>query len=325
MIRTLLTALLLALLCAASLLFGARPDVGFGDLAGLWSVPASDDAAGIVVREMRLPRTLAALIAGAALGAAGALIQTLTRNPLADPGLLGVNAGAALGIVASVWIAGPLSHDLLVAPAMAGAFAALLIVWSIGAASRSPLTLILAGAAVTALLSALLRALLLLDSQALDAYRDWSVGALDGTNLATVQAASLMALAGFSFALPAARRLDSLALGEDLAGALGTNLAIARALTLGAIGILAAAAVLAAGPLAFVGLVAPHLARALALQSGLSLLAFSACFGAALVLVADIAGRVVMPGLVIEAGLGVTLIGGGFLIWLVRQQARNPA
>ncbi|MEM6546973.1 MAG: iron ABC transporter permease [Pseudomonadota bacterium] len=313
------------LVCLASLVFGARPGVGLADLSALLSSAEMRDANGIVVAEMRLPRTLGGLLAGGALGCAGALIQTLTRNPLADPGLLGVNAGAALGIVASVTVFGPLPSGALAMPALAGGFTALLAVWAVGAAARSPLTLVLAGAALTALLGALLRSLILLDPFALDAYRDWAVGALDGVRSGLLVVPAILAAIGAGLAVPAARRLDALALGDDLAQALGANLVAARLLTLAAVGILAAAAVLVAGPLAFVGLVAPYLARATGVQTSLALAIVSAGFGAALLLTADIAGRIVAPGIVIEAGLGVTLIGGTFLILLVRRQARNPA
>lgn len=295
------------------------------DLAALLSPPAPEDADGIVVRAMRLPRTLAALGAGAALGAAGALIQTLTRNPLADPGLLGVNVGAGVGIVFTVWLLGPVSQVALIPPALIGALMVLALVWAIGAASRSPLTLILAGAALTAMLSAVLRGLILLDPLALDVYRDWALGAVDAARFEVITPAAPLLLLGLGLGLLAARRLDALALGDDLALTLGTDLARARALTLAATGILAASAVLAAGPLAFVGLIAPHLARMLRAESTRALMLSAAGCGAALVLAADLAGRIVAPGLAIEVGLGISLIGGMFLIWRVRRLARDPA
>ena len=325
MIRAALPIALLALLCLASLMLGARSGIDLADLAALFAAPDPSNAEAIVVRELRLPRTLGAVIAGGALGMAGALIQTLTRNPLTDPGLLGVNAGAALGIVTTVWIAGPLAQSALITPALAGAFAALGIVWTIGASSRSPLTLILAGTALTALLSAILRGMILSDRATLDVYRDWLVGVLDRADVTTVAIGFTLAAIGTAFAIPASRRLDTLALGSDLASALGTNLVAARFLTLAAIGILATAAVLVSGPLLFVGLVAPHLARAQGLQTTPALMVGSGAIGAILLLIADFAGRIIAPGLVIEAGLGVTLIGGVFLIWIVRREGRNPA
>lgn len=315
----------LAALCLASLLFGARTGVGPADLAALFDAPAPDDVSGLVVRSLRLPRTLAALIAGGALGAAGALIQTLTRNPMADPGLLGVNAGAALAIVLTLFILGPVPAAALVIPSMAGAAAAVAAVWAIGATSRNPITLILAGSAITLVLAGLLRAIILIDRFALDAYRRWTIGAVDGADMAVIAPAAAMAGAGLLLAAMAARRLDAALLGDDMARALGANLALTRGVTLVAVAVLSAAAVLVAGPLAFVGLVAPHLARGLGAQNAGTLIAGAALVGAALVIAADVAGRLILPGVAIEAGIGVSLIGGPFLIWLVRRAASRPA
>ncbi len=325
MIRSTVIVAGILTLSTASLLLGARSGVTPGDLAALFKSPAITDAEGIVVRELRLPRTLAALIAGAALGMAGALIQTLTRNPIADPGLLGVNAGAALGIVTTVWIAGPISQPAMVLPALAGALLSLLVVWTIGASSRSPLTLILAGVALTAFLSAILRGLILLDRHVLDVYRGWAVGVLDRVTFVELQLGAPLFLLGCVLALVATRRLDTLALGEDLAITLGTNLLLGRLFTLGSIGVLATAAVIVAGPLVFVGLVAPHIARAIHADDTRSLTTVSGCLGAVLVLASDIVGRIIAPGYVIEAGLWISLIGGVFLIVAVRREGRNPA
>jgi len=321
MIRVLPPVLLLVVLFLASLMLGARPGIQFSDLWALWPGHNADTAAEIVVRDLRLPRTLAGLLAGMALGSAGALIQTLTRNPIADPGLLGVNAGAALGIVLAIWLLGPMTPAARLAPAMFGAFTVLTLVWLIAAGARTPLTLILAGAAITGLAHAAVRGLILLDRASLDAYRDWSVGVLDQAEPNVIAASAWTVLPGLLLALTAARRLDSLALGDDMAAALGAGRAATRMLALAAIGLLSAAAVLVAGPIAFVGLVAPHLARPFAGQGTLSLMLGAGCLGAGLLLLADIAGRIVLPGLVVEPGLGVTIIGGAFLIALVRRQA----
>lgn len=309
------------ILFLGSLLLGARPGVGLSDLAALIYPPDPQDAPGIVLREMRLPRSCAALLAGAALGAAGAVIQTLSRNPLADPGLLGVNAGAAFGIALTVWLGGPLSAGQLIVPALIGAGLASAVIWALGAAMRNPLTLILGGAALTAMLGAALHGVMLIDNGALDALRYWSVGSVDAVPPGSLGPAALLALVGAGLAMAAARRLDAMSLGEDVAQALGTSLGLTRALALGATAVLSAAAVLVAGPLAFVGLVAPHVARMAGASGTGTLCVLSAAGGGALVLLADIAGRVILPGLVIEAGLGVTLIGGPVLIWLVRRHA----
>ncbi|MEM1048988.1 MAG: iron ABC transporter permease [Pseudomonadota bacterium] len=316
-------AAFLVVLGLASLLLGARAGIGPADLAGLLQNPASADPDQIVLRDMRLPRTIGALLAGLCLGAAGALIQTLTRNPLADPGLLGVNAGAAVGIVLAVWLAVPLPAGMAWLPALAGAFAVLAVIWLIGSVLPSPLTLILAGAAITAILSAALRGLILLDPWALDTYRTWIVGSFDQVTRDTVWRATPLALSGLGLGLVSARQLDIVSLGDDTARSLGADPTRTWLSTLVAIGLLTAASVLIAGPLAFVGLVAPHLARTFEAQTTRTFVLFAGCCGAGLVLSADILGRILIPGLVIEAGLLVTLIGGSFLIWTIRQMAER--
>jgi ABC-type Fe3+-siderophore transport system permease subunit len=312
----------LVLLVMASLLLGARPGFVPGDLLLLLDASDPGNAKAIILHDMRLPRTLAALMAGASLGVAGAVIQTLSRNPLADPGLLGVNAGAALAIVLTVTLTGPLPEAALVLPALAGATLAASLVWMLGAASASPLTLILGGAALTAILGSALRALILIDGQALDVWRFWVVGSVDATGWSALTWALLPAVAGAVLAVVGARRLDAMSLGDDMAQALGTRLGPTRRLALATVALLATAAVLVAGPLVFVGLVAPHMARMLGADGTLRLFGASALCGGGLVLAADIVGRVAFRGLAVEAGLGVTLIGGCVLVALIRQQAR---
>lgn len=312
----------LGLLVVASLLLGARPGFVPGDLLLLLHTPDPDNAKAIVLHHMRLPRTLAALLAGASLGVAGAVIQTLSRNPLADPGLLGVNAGAALAIVLTVTLAGPLPESALVLPALAGAGLASGLVWTLGTASTGPLTLILGGAALTAMLGAALRALILIEGQALDAWRFWVVGSVDAAGWPALTWATIPAAFGAVLAVAGARRLDAMALGDDMAQALGTQLRPTRMLALASVALLATAAVLVAGPLVFVGLVAPHVARLLGVADTLALIGTSALCGGGLVLLADIAGRIAFRGMAVEAGLGVTLIGGCVLVGLVRRQAR---
>ena len=326
MIRAVAIFSALLMLCVLSLLLGARSGVGLTDLSALIVAPEPNDASGIVVRDMRGPRTLGALIAGGALGVAGAVIQSLSRNPLADPGLLGVNAGAAFAIVLAVWVFGPLSASQLIYPALGGAACAAGIVWVIGSVTRSPVSLVLAGAALTAMLTAGLRGLVLLDPFALDALRVWAVGSVEAVRIADIRAAVPLCLVGLVMAALCARRLDAMILGDDLSIALGLDLRRTRILSLGATAALSGAAVIVAGPLAFVGLVAPHLARLTGNGgSTIPLLVASGAIGAALVLLADIAGRILFPGIAIAAGLGVTLIGGPFLIWLVRRQTAGAA
>jgi iron complex transport system permease protein len=306
-------------LCIASLLLGARTGVDLNDIVRWISAKEPRDAHTIILAEMRFPRTVAALLAGAALGASGALIQSLSRNPLADPGLLGVNAGAAFGIVAAVWYFGPLAPSALIVPAVLGAAVAVLVVSAIGTLSSNPVTFVLAGAALTALLTAALRGLILLDPFALDVFRQWIVGAVDQSSKAVLEVPAWLALLGAVLAVVVARWLDVLSLGADLAASLGLDVRRVRAIGLSAIAILSAVAVMVAGPIAFLGLLAPHMARRLGSESVLAVTVRAALIGASLLLLADIIGRIILPGVVIEAGLSVTLIGAPFLIWLVRR------
>ncbi|WOI57984.1 iron ABC transporter permease [Palleronia sp. LCG004] len=309
--------LALAVLALASLTLGARGPIS---PVGPWG-----DAARIVILDMRLPRTIAAILAGGALGMAGAAIQTLTRNPLADPGLLGINAGAAFAIVLTIWLGGPASGAGLVIPALGGALLAATAVVALGSAAPGTLTLILAGAAVTAVLSALARAIILVDSYALDAFRHWIVGAVDGTGWPDLGPATPLIALGAALLAPLTRPLDALGLGEDAARALGIGVGPTRAAILLAVALLSAGAVLLAGPMGFAGLIAPHLARMGGADRSAALIRRAGLIGAALVVAADLAGRLILPGTVIEAGLGVALIGGPFLVWLVRRDARALA
>ncbi|MEM8741897.1 MAG: iron ABC transporter permease [Pseudomonadota bacterium] len=322
--RSVILALGLAALFAASLMIGPRGMAGWADLAALFLAEPPTDAGAIVVRDLRLPRGLAALLAGGALGAAGVVIQTLSRNPLADPGLLGVNSGAAFAIVAAIVIFGPLAPQDRVVPAIAGASAAAALIWLRAGRAPAPMTLILAGVALSALLGAGVRTLILIDQTALDGFRRWTVGSVAQPEPGALWIAALLAaLAGGLTAL-SVRRLDALALGEDTARALGVSMAATKTLALATTALLSAAAVLVAGPLLFVGLIAPHIARRVAGAASTGALAVHAMLcGAGLVLLADMIGRSLFRGLVVEAGLGIVIVGGPMLILLVRRDARD--
>ena len=325
MIRAVVLTCGLSGLCLISLLLGARGIADPSGVMALFGPVPPDNVDAIVITQFRLPRTLAALLAGACLGIAGAVIQALSRNPLAEPGLLGVNAGSAFAIVLAVWVFGPLSAEARILPALAGALAAASLIWALAGRTAYPLTLILAGVALTAVLGAGVRGLILIDSFALDSFRRWAVGSVASVDRDALQLAAGIGLVGAALAVPAARGLDALALGDDLARTLGTSLGRTRRLALATTALLSTAAVLVAGPLIFVGLIAPHIARVTGAQTTLRLIAEAGLWGAALVLVADLIGRTLFAGVLIEAGLGVALVGGPLLIWLVRQQARDAA
>ncbi|MGY2085468.1 FecCD family ABC transporter permease [Blastococcus sp. SYSU DS0539] len=324
--RRLATLVLLLVLVAAaavaSIAVGTRA-IGVGDVwrALLDSSPGSEEA--VIVRQLRVPRTVLGLMVGAALGLAGALMQGHTRNPLGDPGLLGVTAGASLAVVLAISTLGITSPGGYVWFAFVGALTGTVLVYAIGSAGRggaTPVTLALAGAALSALLYALVRAILVSDQQTLDSFRFWVVGSLAGRDADVAwQVAPFLAL-GVLLALANAPALNLLGLGDDVARGLGQRIWLARAVGLAAITLLCGAATAACGPIAFVGLVVPHAARALTGPDHRWLLPCSALAGAVLLLVADVVGRVVARPGELQVGIVLALIGAPFFITLVRRR-----
>ena len=276
-----------------------------------------------IVRQSRIPRTVLGLSVGFALGMAGALIQGHTRNPLADPGLLGLNAGAAFLVVLSMYYLGLSMPGQYVWFALLGAFLASVVVFgiaSIGGGGASPLTLALAGAAVTFCLQALTNAFLLRDVTSLDSYRFWVVGSITGRDLAVFWDVAPLLLAGTLLALANTPALNVMNLGDDVARALGSNIVANRAVGLLAITLLAGAATAACGPIAFVGLIVPHVARAITGPDYRWLVPYAGLIGAVLVVVADVIGRVVIMPSELHVGIVLALIGGPFFIAVVRRR-----
>ena len=317
--------LLLVLLGAAALLSVAVGTRTIGP-AGVWTALldsglGSEEA--VIVRQLRVPRTAVGLLAGLALGIAGALVQGHTRNPLGDPGLLGVTAGASLAVVLAISVLGvdtPAGHVWF---ALAGALAGTVLVHAIGTAGRggaTPVTLALAGAALSALLYAIVRAVLVSDSRTLDAFRFWVVGGLSGRGADVATQVAPFVAAGVVLALVNSPALNLLAFGEDVARGLGTRVGGARAVGLAAITLLCGAATAACGPIAFVGLVVPHVVRAFTGPDHRWLIPCSGLLGAALLLTADVLGRVVARPGELPAGIVLALIGAPFLVALVRRQ-----
>lgn len=309
-----LAVAVLALLVLASLGLGVRA-IAPGQVWQALVDPASGVVDHQVVREQRLPRTLIGVLAGAALGVAGLLGQAITRNPLADPGLLGLNAGAAVGIVAAAVFAGVGSPLASVWFAFAGAALAAVVVFAVG--RGEPVRLALAGAAVTALLVPLTTLLLLRDVAAFEQLRAWSVGALTARGPEVITALAPLVLLGLVLALPLARRLDGLALGDDVARALGQSVGLTRGVASLAIVLLAGTATALAGPIALVGLAVPHAARRLVGLGHRWLLPLCAVLGAALLLLADVAGRFLAAG-ELEAGVVAALLGAPVLVAVAR-------
>lgn len=318
---TWLLLLAAALLCACllSLTLGAKP-IAFATVVDAL-MGYRDDADTVLVRQGRVPRTLLGLVAGAALGAAGALIQALTRNPLADAGLLGVNAGASFAVVAGIALFGASTAPSLLALAFGGALAAAALVYGIGnsgAGPGDPVRFVLAGLALGAVLTGLSSALTLFDAAAFDRFRYWNAGTLDLRDSARVAWAALPVAAGLLVAVLLAPALNLLALGDDMAASLGLRPARVQALGLLAATLLCGAATAAAGPIGFVGLMVPLLARRLAGAEQRWIVLYSTLFGALLLLVADIAGRLLVAG-ELRVSVVTAFVGAPVLILLARR------
>jgi iron complex transport system permease protein len=323
--RLLGLGLLLALVVVAafaSIAVGTR-SIGLGDV---WHAltdagDATDDA--VVVRGLRVPRTVLGLLVGAALGIAGALVQGHTRNPLGDPGLLGVTAGASFAVVLAISLFGVGTPAGYVWFAFAGALAGTVLVYAIGSAGgrgATPVTLALAGAALSALLFALVRAILVGDAHTLDSFRFWVVGSLAGRDGDIAWQVTPFVVAGIALALVNAPALNLLGLGEDVARALGQRIWAARLVGLAAVTLLCGAATAACGPIAFVGLVVPHVVRAVTGPDHRWLVPCSGLFGAVLLLGADVLGRVLARPAELQAGIVLALIGAPFFVALVRRR-----
>ncbi|WP_428983106.1 FecCD family ABC transporter permease [Phytohabitans maris] len=281
----------------------------------------------VVVHDLRVPRTLLGLVVGAGLGLAGALIQALTRNPLADPGILGINEGAALGVLVAIGIAGLTSPWAYVWFAFAGAAASAALVYAIGARGRegaSPVRLVLAGIAFTYVLHAIGRAILLTDSATFDRWRNWMVGSLASADPGVIVGVLPFMVIGTAIALGLTPSLNALALGEEAGQALGVHRGQTRVLGAVAVTLLCGSATAAAGPITFVGLMVPYAARMITGPDYRWLVPYSLVLAPILLLVADVLGRVVTrPG---EVGVGVVtaVIGAPLLVVLVRRRGRLP-
>nr|WP_281361908.1 iron ABC transporter permease [Nakamurella aerolata] len=307
-------------LVVLSLRLGSR-DVSWSDVfAVLTGPPEGFDQASIA---RRIPRTVLALLAGAALAVSGAVMQGVTRNPLADPGILGVNMGASLAVVIGIAFFGLSTADGYIWFALVGASVVAVLVYSIGSLGRggaTPLKLALAGAATAAALSSLVSAIVLPRANIAGGVQAWQLGGVGGGTYPNIRTVLPFLVVGFVICLLTARGLNSLALGDELAAGLGERVAVTRAVAaLGAV-LLCAAVTAIAGPIGFVGLVVPHACRLLTGVDHRWLLPFSALGGAALLTLADVVGRVVTPPAEIEVSIITALIGAPLFIAIVRRR-----
>ena len=312
----------LVLICLASLAVGSAT-IPLGTVVEALTNGDPGDRDHLIVRDLRGPRTLIGLMVGIALGLSGALLQGLTRNPLADPGILGISAGAALAAAASVLFLGIGSVYGYIWFAFAGAAIGGALVYLIASQGRegaSPIKLALAGAAVTAMMTSLTSLILLVDLATLNVLRFWLVGSLAGRSIAIAGQVWPFFAVGAIAALVSGRFLNGLSLGDDVARSLGIRLASARLFVGISAVVLAGAATAAAGPIVFIGLTIPHLARAITGPDYRWVLPYSAVLAPALLLGSDIIGRIVARPAELQVGIVTALIGGPFFIALVRRR-----
>jgi iron complex transport system permease protein len=323
--RSLAAGLLLAVAvlvatCVLSLALGSRAV----PLESVWQALVDFDpnsAAQEVVRELRVPRTCLGLLVGAALGLSGTLLQGVTRNPLADPGIMGISSGAAAFVVFGIMVLGAQELYAYVWLGFLGAALATVLVYGIASLGRegaTPVKLALVGAALTAGLTSITNAIVLIDVEALDALRQWQVGTLGGRFAPVVWQVLPFIVVGSVAALACGRALNGLALGEDVARALGLRVGLSRLVLFASVAVLAGAATAACGPIAFLGLCVPHLARMICGPDYRWILCYSLVLGPVVLLLADILGRVVLPSGELQVGVVLGVLGGPIFIALVR-------
>lgn len=286
----------------------------------LWNRDGS--VASDVIHTLRVPRTLLALGVGAALGLSGALMQALTRNPLAEPGILGVNLGAATAVVIAIAFLGITSLSGYVWFAFAGAALTSAAVFALGGTGRaaSPDRQILAGVALTSVLGAFVWAVLVTLPEVFDRYRYWDVGSLVDRDFDTVRSVAPFFLVGILLALALGGRLNALSLGDEAAIAVGARPGRIRALGLGAVTLLCGAATAATGPIWFLGLAVPYVARLLVGADHRWVLAYSVVLGPIVLLLSDIVGRVVVPPGELQVGIVTAFVGAPVFLALCRRR-----
>lgn len=304
-----------------SLGVGARAIPPSVVLDALFAYDGSDLHA--IVRDARLPRTIIGVLAGVALGGCGALIQAYTRNPLADPGILGVNAGATFAITMGAGFLGlgaPLQYVWL---SLGGALVVTLLVYLIGRASRegaTPVRMTLTGVALGAILSGLSSIIILKNLQIFSALQLWGMGSLGGRNQDVILTVTPFIVAGLAIAAIASGSLNAIALGDDLGASLGVNLPFTRGIAIAGVTLLAGGAVAIAGPIAFVGLMVPHAVRWFTGPDQRWILAFAVIVAPVLLLVSDVIGRVVLPDGELPVGIVTAILGAPVLIILARRR-----
>ncbi|PJF39040.1 MAG: iron ABC transporter permease [Phototrophicales bacterium] len=279
----------------------------------------------LIIRLVRMPRVVSGMMVGASLAVAGGIMQGLTRNPLASPGILGVNAGAAFAVVLAVYLLGQVSLRAYMSYALLGAAVAGIIVYGLGSMGHggmTPLKLTLAGAVFTAFVTSFTSALLISDQETLDQIRFWTAGSLAGRDWELVEFIAPILGGGMIGALVIARQITTISLGEDIARGLGQNTVLIRLIAACLVVFLAGGSVALAGPIAFVGLIAPHLARFVVGADYRWILPYSAALGALIITIGDTLARIIVKPEELPVGVMTALIGAPFFIYLARWKVR---
>lgn len=320
-------------LCAALLVLALLSSIAFGaaEIAPLdvWQALVAFDPNNtehLIIQTLRIPRAAVAALVGASLAVAGALMQGLTRNPLADPGLLGIQTGAALGVVLAVFFLGIGSLYLYALFAFAGAALTAVAVYTLGSLGRggpTPLKLAIAGAALTALLSSLTTGVLIFNQRTLEEVRFWLAGSVAGRDLGLLLQVAPYLLVGLVLALALSRQITTISLGDDVARGLGQRTGWVKGLSAIATVLLAGAATAVAGPIGFVGLVVPHAVRLLVGQDYRWILPYAALVGASFLVLADVLARLVLRPTELPVGVMTALVGGPFFVYLVRWRVKR--
>ncbi|MBD2206458.1 iron ABC transporter permease [Calothrix sp. FACHB-1219] len=280
----------------------------------------------LVIQTVRLPRSLIALLVGSALAVSGALMQGLTRNPLADPGILGIESGAALAVVTTIFLFGGSSLGVLTIVAFVGAGATAMLVYllgSLGKGGATPLNLTVAGAALTALISSLTTAILIVSQRTLEEIRFWLAGSLAGRDINILLSALPFVVIGLVVAFSLGRQITTMSLGEDVAKGLGQQTAWVKITTAISVVLLAGSSVSLAGPIGFIGLVVPHMVRFFIKADYRWILPYSAVVGATLLLVADVAARILLKPQELPVGVMTALVGAPFFVYLAKSKVRK--
>lgn len=320
----LLGLILLSACCVASIALGVA-DIGPGEVYQAIIAP-DGSTEHLIIRTVRVPRSLTALLVGSSVAVAGAIMQGLTRNPLADPGILGINAGAAFAVVLAVFWLNAASLSVYAGFAMVGAAIAAITVYSLGSLGRgglTPLNLTIAGAALTALVSSLTTGILILSQRTLEEIRFWLAGSVAGRDIDLVMQVLPFLAVGLVLGLVMGKQLTTLSLGEEIAQGLGQNTLWIKAVAAVSVVLLAGGSVAIAGPIGFVGLIVPHIVRFWAGADYRWILPYSAIVGAILLLSADIGARLIVQPQELPVGIVMPLLGAPFFIQLTRSQVKH--